>query len=120
WQRPATSVGLRLSSNTEANELFFWGMSLQRVQNDIPKAMAMFQRALDVDPTFSEARRYHAFDYVTTFLNGTTHDTGLLDQAEEEMRRVAKEAPELPSLPSLQTAVYMVKGRWDRVPWDRL
>jgi tetratricopeptide (TPR) repeat protein len=120
WQRPAPIPGPRLSRNAEANDVFARAMSLHRAQNDIPKAMAMFQRALDVDPTFSEARRFHAFDYVMTLLNGISNDTALLDQAEEEARRVAKEAPDLPSLPSLQTAVFLVKGRKDLVPLDRL
>ena len=120
WQRQTPTQGPRLSSNPEANELFARAMSIQRVQNDIPKAMTLLQQALDLDPTFSEARRFHAFDYVITFLNGWTIDTVLLDQAEEEMRRVATEAPDLPSLPSLQTALYMVRGRRELVPLDRL
>jgi Flp pilus assembly protein TadD len=44
----------------------------------------------------------------------------VLDKAEEEMQRVAREAPDLPSLPSLQTAVYFVQGRRELVPLGRL
>jgi tetratricopeptide (TPR) repeat protein len=120
WQRPSAGSGPRLSSNPEANELFARAMNLQRVQNDIPRAMETLKRALDVDPSFSEARRYYGYEYITMLLNGFTNDIAVVDKAEEEMRRVAQEAPDLPSLPSFQTAVYFVQGRRELVPLDRL
>jgi tetratricopeptide (TPR) repeat protein len=108
------------SSIPEANDLFARAMALQRLQNDIPNAMNLLQRAIDLDPNFAEAHRYHAFDYVTLLLNGFTNDTGVLDKADEELRLVAKLAPDLESLPSAQTALYLTKGQREYIPLQRL
>jgi tetratricopeptide (TPR) repeat protein len=95
-------------------------MNFQRVQNDIPRGMAALERALEIDPHFAEARRYHAYDYINTLLNGYTNDTTVLDKAEEELRQVAREAPDLGDLPSAQTALYFTQGRRELVPLKRL
>ena len=120
WQRSPASTGPRLSGNQQANDLFARAMNFQRVQNDIPKAMATLERALEIDPHFAEARRYHAFNYITTLLNGYTNDTTVLDKAEEELRQVAREAPDLQSLPSAQVALYFTQGRRELIPLERL
>lgn len=73
-----------------------------------------------IDPHFAEARRYHAFNYITTLLNGYTNDTTVLDKAEEELRPVAREAPDLQSLPSAQVALYFTQGRRELIPLERL
>ncbi len=101
------SNGAPASSIQEANEVFELGLNLQRVQNDMPRAQTLYERALQLDPTFSEARRAHALTHVLLLLNGYTADLGLIYKAEEELRQVASDAPDLFTLPSTQTAVYL-------------
>ena len=59
--RKLTSTGAPASPNREANDAFELAVQLQRVQNEMPRAMLMLERALAADPHFAEARRYHAF-----------------------------------------------------------
>jgi tetratricopeptide (TPR) repeat protein len=125
WQRQASrirtgSTGAPLSVNQEANDLFEVGINAQMVQNDIPKAQEMYERALALDPHFAEARRFHALNYVILLLNGYTNDTNLLYKAEAELRQAAQENPDSFSLPASQAAVYMTLGRRDLVPLERL
>ena len=118
--RRLTSTGSPASPNQEANEAFELAMQLQHVQNDVPRANEMLERALALDPHFAEARRNHAFNYVITILNGYSNDTNLLYKAEDELRQAAQDDPALPSLPSALTAVYLMQGRRDRVPIEAL
>jgi serine/threonine protein kinase len=114
------STGGPASSNKEANELFELAMQFQRRQNDIPRGQAALERALALDPEFPEALRYHAFSYLVEILNGYTNDTSLVYRAEEELVRAAKLDPDLISLPSAFAALYMMQGRRDLVPVDKL
>jgi tetratricopeptide (TPR) repeat protein len=114
------STGGPASSVQEANDLFELAMNLMRVQNDVPKGIEMMERALALDPKFHEARRYLAFQQVILLLNGYTNDVNPIYKAEEELRRVEREAPELVSLPSAQAGVYMVLGRKELIPVARL
>ena len=114
------SNGAPASSIQEANEVFELGLNLQRVQNDMRRAQTLYERALQLDPTFSEARRAHALTHVLLLFNGNSADLGLLYKAEEELRQVASEAPDLVTLPSAQTAVYFAQGRKELVPVERL
>jgi Protein kinase domain len=98
--RRLTSTGAPVSSNQEAHEAFELAMQFQHVQNDVPRANEMLERALALDPHFAEARRNHAFNYVITILNGYANDTQLLYKAEDELRQAAQDNPALPSLPS--------------------
>ena len=54
------STGGPPSASPEANDLFELATSLAAVQNNIPQALETFNRALSIDPHFSEARRSHA------------------------------------------------------------
>jgi Tfp pilus assembly protein PilF len=90
------------------------------VQNDIPKAQEMYERALALDPHFAEVLRFHALNYVILLLNGYTNDTASLYKAETELRQAAQENPDSFSLPASQAAVYMTQGRRDLVPLERL
>jgi serine/threonine protein kinase len=114
------SNGAPASSIQEANEVFELGLNFQRVQNEVERAQALFARALEIDPGFSEARRAHAFVYPLLLLNGYTSDLGTLYKAEEELQQVAREAPDLFSLPATQTIVYLAQGRKELVPAARL
>jgi tetratricopeptide (TPR) repeat protein len=111
-----TSTGAPASISQEANDAFELAMNAQRVQNDIPRATQMLERALTLDPHFAEAHRYHAFNRVITIANGYASDAAMLYDAEAELREAEREDPSLPSLPSAFAAVYLMQGRRELVP----
>jgi tRNA A-37 threonylcarbamoyl transferase component Bud32/tetratricopeptide (TPR) repeat protein len=115
-----TSTDAPTSASREANEAFELSMQFMRVQNDIPRGNQMLERALALDPHFAEARRYHAFNYALSILNGYANDTSMLYKAEEELRQAAQDDPSLPSLPSALTAVYLMQGRRELVPAEAM
>jgi tetratricopeptide (TPR) repeat protein len=117
---PRTSTGAPASANQEANEAFELAMNVQRVQSDLVRGQQLLERAITLDPHFSEARRYHAINYAVRIINGENIDTSTLYQAEEELRQVAMEDPNLVSLPSALTAVYLMQGRRELAPTEAL
>jgi hypothetical protein len=126
WRSRSQPTGQLLSNGApaspiqEANDAFELGLNLQRVQNEIARGQALYARALQIDPGFSEARRAHAFAHVLLLLGGYTSDVGVLYKAEEELQQVAREAPDLLSLPATQTALYLAQGRKELVPAAQL
>ena len=125
WQTRAPSAqtlstGGPASANQEANDLFEMGTSLARIQNNIPKGLEAFNRALKLDPRFSEARRAAAFYLVIFQLNGYTNDASQLYRAEEELRLVEKEVPDSVNLPSSLAALYVTLGKKELAPVEKL
>lgn len=114
------STGGPASSSQEANEAFELALNLQTVQNDIPRAQQLLERAMVLDPRFAEALRYHAANYAILMVNGYTNDTSLLYKAEDELRQASRIDPDLLSLPAAYAAVYLAQGRKELIPWDRL
>ena len=117
---PRTVTGAPASSNAEANDALALAMQFMRVQNDILRAQKMLERALELDPHFAEARRFHAFNYVIQILNGYSNDASLLYTAEEELRQAEADDPTLASLASAYAAVYLSQGRKEMIPLDAL
>ncbi len=111
-----TITGAPASGNREANDAFALAMHFMRVQNDLPRGQQQLERALELDPHFAEARRYHAFTYVLQFVNGATNDATLLYTAEDELRQAEAEDPALASLPSAFAGVYLMQGRKEMIP----
>ena len=94
------STGAPASANQEANEAFELAQQFQAVQNDLGRAQQALERALELDPRFAEALRYHATNHAIQILNGYTNDTSLLYRAEEELREASRIDPDLISLPA--------------------
>jgi len=126
WRRVPESGRIRLSTgapasaNQEANDAFELALQFQSVQNDIPRAQEMLERALALDPRLAEALRYHAANYAILILNGYSNDASLLYKAEEELRQVSQIQPNAPGLPSALVTVYLTQGRKELVPWEQL
>ena len=114
------STGGPASASQEANEAFELAMQFQRVQNDLARAQQTLERALQLDPRFAEALRFHAANYAILLLNGYSNDTSLLYRAEEELREASQLEPNLVSLPAAFATVYLAQGRKELIPWDRL
>ena len=114
------STGAPASANQEANEAFELAQQFQVVQNDVGRAQQVLERALELDPRFAEALSYHGLNYAILMLNGYNNDASLLYRAEEELREASRIDPDLPSLPAAYAAVYLMQGRKELIPWDRL
>ena len=114
------SSGAPASANQEANEAFELALQFQSVQNDLGRAQQAVERALELDPRFAEALRYHATNYAIQILNGYSNDTSLLYRAEEELQEASRIDPGLISLPAAFAAVYLMQGRKELIPWDGL
>ena len=100
------STGAPASVNQEANEAFELSQQFQFVQNDVGRAQQALERALELDPHFAEALRYHGINYAILMLNGYSNDTSLLYRAEEELREASRIDPTCPVCPLRIAAVY--------------
>src|SRR5262245_53553753 len=117
--RPAVarvSTGAPASSNAEANEYFERSMLLMAAQFDLPRARAMLERALELDPHFAEARAHYGFTDLLMIDSGQSNDTAWLYKAEAELQRALQDDPTLGRAHSVLAAVYIYQGRKDLVP----
>lgn len=101
------------SANSEANELLHRAMILMRFQFDPLRARSMLERALQLDPNFTEARAYYAATYVVAVEGGSSNDPGDISRAEEELRRTLKEDPQMAMGHAMLGAVHFFQGQMD-------
>ncbi|HEX9764571.1 MAG TPA: protein kinase, partial [Candidatus Acidoferrales bacterium] len=112
------STGGKPSANPEANEYFEKGVLFLSVQLDIPRAQQMFEKALELDPHFAEARSWHAYTYLVLFDSGYSNDTSGLYKAEEEVRRALQDDPSAGHPHSVLAGIYLYQGRKELVPGE--
>ncbi|MGH9531821.1 MAG: tetratricopeptide repeat protein [Terriglobales bacterium] len=103
----------RPSANAEANELLQRAMMLTRFQLDPLRARPLLERALQLDPNFTEARHSYGLTYLVAVEVGASNDPGDIYRAEVELRRVLKENPEEPRTHGLLAGVHFFQGRLD-------
>jgi DNA-binding winged helix-turn-helix (wHTH) protein/Tfp pilus assembly protein PilF len=101
------------SANPEANELLQRAVILFRLQFDPLRARSMLERALQLDPAFTEARAYYAVTYIIAAEGGISNDPGDIFRAEDELRRVVKEAPQLALAHAMLGAAHFFHGQMD-------
>lgn len=101
------------SANAEANELLQRSMMFTRYQFDPLRARPMLERALQLDPSFAEARINYALTYIIAVEGGFSNDPGDIFRAEEELRQALKDRPEVPRAHALMGAVHFFQGRLD-------
>lgn len=101
------------SANPEANELLQRAMMFTRFQLDPLRARPMLERALELDPKFTEARVNYALTYIVGVETGLSNDAGDIFRAEEELRRALQEAPSMTRAHALLGAVHFYQGRLD-------
>ena len=125
---PARGVGKaflisRPSANQEANELLQRAMMFTRFQLDPLRARQMLEEALQLDPSFSEARTNYALTYIVAVETGVSNDPADIYRAEEELRRVLQEVPNMARAHALMSAVHFIQGREDlaeqSAEWNR-
>ena len=101
------------SANAEANELLQRALIFIRFQYDPLRARPMLERALQLDPNFTEARVYYALTYIIAVEGGLSNDPGDVFRAEAELRRAVKEDPEIALAHAMLGAVHFYQGRLD-------
>jgi tetratricopeptide (TPR) repeat protein len=84
-----------------------------RFQYDPLRARPMLERALQLDPNFTEARVYYAATYIIAVEGGFSNDPGDVFRAEAELRRGVKEDPEIALAHAMLGAVHFYQGRLD-------
>ncbi len=106
-----SSIGEPLSSVPEANEYFEKGLLLIRAQLDIPRARAMFDRAIALDPGFGSARVVRSLTDLIAIHEGFSNDAGLAYACEREAREVIAQDPDLSSAHGLLGASLLYLNR---------
>ena len=81
------------SIRPEANEYYEKAMICLGRQFDLPRARKMFERALEIDPAFAEARAWYGFTFILEVDGGYSNDSEFLYKAEAELRRALKDDP---------------------------
>jgi serine/threonine protein kinase len=112
--RPRVSTGGVASHNREANEYFEKARLFMGARMDLTRARQMFERALELDPHFAEARGWYGFTHVLLVETGQSNDTTWLYRAEEEMRRALEDDPNSARAHSGLAAVYYYQGRMEQ------
>ncbi len=108
------------SVNPEANELLQRAMVLIRFQFEPLRARSMLERALQLDPNFTEARTYYAVTYIIAVEGGKSNEPADILRAEEELRRALKEDPQMALGHAMLGAVYLFHGQIDLVGEESL
>jgi adenylate cyclase len=78
----------------------------------------MFDKALELDPHFAEARAYHAFCQFVSIDGGYSNDAGLLYKTEGETRQALADNPRSPVARATRAAVLLYQGRKELVPGE--
>ncbi len=101
----------RQSSEPEATEYFARAMMFMQEQLQLSRARRMLERALEIDPRFSEARAMCALTHALELETGRSNDPTALYQAEAELRRLLVDDPECASARGVLGAVCLLLGR---------
>jgi DNA-binding winged helix-turn-helix (wHTH) protein/Tfp pilus assembly protein PilF len=101
------------SANLEANELLQQAVFLIRFQFEPLRARSMLERALQLDPNFTEARTYYALTHIIAVEGGISNDPGDIFRAEEELRRALQADPQLALAHAMLGAAHFFHGQMD-------
>lgn len=110
---PPNSTRVLASKNLEANDYFARAMLFLTVQHDLARCRESLERAVALDPLFSEARAIYAFTHVLLIIGGSSNDSSWFFRAEEEARRVLDDDPTSAQGHVTLGSVYMLTGRKD-------
>ncbi|MGH9580010.1 MAG: tetratricopeptide repeat protein, partial [Terriglobales bacterium] len=113
---PQAPFGGKPSANAEANEYFQKGLLLLNSQFNVPRARQMFERALEIDSHFGEARAVYGFTYVLMIEGGHSNAPDLLYKAEEEERRALQDDPDVGYARMALASIYSLQGRKELAP----
>ena len=111
---PRTSTGGRASANSEANEYFERGLMLLVNQFELERSRQMFERSLQIDEKFAEARAWYGFTHMLLVDGGFSNDSSWLYRAEQELQRALADDPDSARVHSALAGVYIHQGRMDQ------
>ena len=121
FQPQALIDGSTPSANLEANDQYNLAYNFLAFQNDTPRALKTFERALELDPHFASAHLQRALGIIIGIYNGYSNDGSALLQAEEDLHQAEQTLPASDGLLlAAQAGVYLAQGRLDRTPWAKL
>ncbi|HEX5041521.1 MAG TPA: protein kinase [Candidatus Polarisedimenticolaceae bacterium] len=109
-----SSIGEAPSANSEANEYFQKGLLFIRSQLDIPKAQAMLDKAIALDPSFGSARGIRGLINLIAIHEGFSNDGELVYASERTAREVIAADPELASGHATLGAALLYMNRKDQ------
>jgi tetratricopeptide (TPR) repeat protein len=112
----APGAPMRPSRVPEANEHFQRALLVGMTSLDLPRMRAGYQRALEADPTFAEARAEYAFSVALEIIAGFSNDGSWFYRAEEELRRALRDDPQCGRAHSALAGIYLMQGRKELVP----
>jgi len=101
------------SAKPEANQLLQQAVFLIRFQFEPLRARSMLDRALQLDPNFTDARAYYGLTYIIAVEGGISNDPGDIFLAEKELRRAEKEDPQLALAHAMLGAAHFFHGQMD-------
>ena len=113
-----SSAPLRPSRIPEANEEFQRALLISMTTLDLPRLRAVYQRALQADPGFAEARAEYAFALSLEVVAGFSNDSAWFFRAEEELRRALRDDPACGRAHAALAGIYMLQGRKELVPGE--
>ena len=85
---------------------------------DLPRIRAGYERALELDPGFAEARAEFAFKLAQEVFSGFSRDNTWVTRAEEELRRALRDDPQCGRAHSALAAIYLLQGRKELLPGE--
>jgi serine/threonine protein kinase/pimeloyl-ACP methyl ester carboxylesterase/Flp pilus assembly protein TadD len=113
---PRLSTGGKPSPNAEANAYYERGINFIFTRYELAGAIQMFQKALELDAKFAEARAWYAFVLMLQLDEGYSNDTKWLYEAERELQRAAADDPQCGRVHSVLAGLYFRQGRKELVP----
>ncbi|MCI0355267.1 MAG: tetratricopeptide repeat protein, partial [Acidobacteria bacterium] len=105
------STGGRPSSKPEANEYFEQGIVFLLHVYDLERPRRMWERALEIDPHFAEARGWYGFTHVLMVDAGKSNDPAWLNQGVTELQRALQDDPDCAIAHSALATAYYYQGR---------
>jgi serine/threonine protein kinase/Tfp pilus assembly protein PilF len=113
---PATASGRlitggKASPNPEASAYFEKAMLFLHSRFELPRAVPLLKKALDLDPQFAEARATLGLTHLLQVESGVSNESSWLYEAEKELRHALHDDPESVSAHGLLSGVYLYQGR---------
>ncbi len=119
WSRstgPTVASGGPASASATANAHFNTGFFHLTRTNDIAQAQREFEKAVQLDPKFAEARAWYGFTFGLLFDFGLSSDPSLFYRAEKEIQQALADDPNLARGYSGLAGVFFWQRRKDLMP----
>ncbi len=111
WPRNPRTFAPLPSKIPEANEYLQRALLFLNTQQDLPRARALLEKSLHLDPRFAHARAWYGFTHILLIDSGMSNDTAWLYKAEEELRRALQDDPNSARAHAGLSLVYLYQGR---------